>query len=276
MNDMLQLTKEQSEIFALCNGHIIDTHVHYNDKAFDVDREHLIPKSYELGIGRMVNIGVDVPTSKTCVALAKQYDFLYATVGLHPSDSKGKSFLDLQIYEDLARDEKVVAIGEIGLDYYWGSEYQDTQIEWFLAQLNLARKVNLPVVIHSREAAKDTLDILKAEKAGEIGGVMHCYSYGKEHAKEYVDMGMFIGIGGVSTFKNAKKLKEVIEYVPLSHIVLETDAPYLAPDPFRGKRNASIYLPYVIDAISKIKKVHPLEVIETTFENAYRLYPKMK
>ncbi len=276
MDVNFECSEEQKVIFDLCNGHIIDTHCHYNDRAYQNDRDDLLAESARLGIKRMVNIGVDVPTSQESIALAEKFDFIYATVGLHPSDSKDKDFSDLEKYEMLSGHEKVVAIGEIGLDYYWGSEYKDSQIKWFRAQLALARRLALPVVIHSRDAAKDTLEILKESKAGEIGGVMHCYSYGKEHALEYVKMGMYIGIGGVSTFRNGKKLKEVIEAVPLSNIVLETDAPYLAPEPFRGKRNASVYLPYVINAIASIKQVSVKEVIERTFENAYKLYPRMK
>lgn len=266
----------QKIIFDLCNGHIIDTHCHYNDNAYREDRDALLLENASYGVKRMVNIGIDVDTSKASIDLANRYESVYATIGLHPSESEHKSFSDLDMYRDLAEHEKVVAIGEIGLDYHWGADYKRTQMEWFRAQLDLARRLHLPVVIHSRDAAKDTLDILKEEKAGEIGGVMHCYSYGKEHALEYVKMGMYLGIGGVLTFKNAKKLKEVVEAVPLSHMVLETDAPYLTPEPFRGKRNASKYLPYVVEAIANIKQVSIEEVVETTYENACKLYPKMK
>ena len=173
------------------------------------------------------------------------------------------------LHDELLND-KMVAVGEIGLDYYWDEPSRDIQKKWFVRQLELAREVNKPVIIHSRDAAADTLDIMKAEKCHEIGGVIHCFSYSKEMAREYLDMGFYIGIGGVVTFNNAKKVKEVAEYVPLESIVLETDCPYLAPVPNRGKRNSSINLPYVVDEISRIKGIEPDEVINQTYNNALR------
>ena len=166
----------------------------------------------------------------------------------------------------------MVAIGEIGLDYYWNEPEPEVQKHWFVRQLELAREVGLPIVVHSRDAAKDTLDIIKAERAGELGGVIHCFSYSLEMAKEYLDMGFYLGIGGVLTFQNAKKLKEVVAYMPLERIVLETDCPYLSPVPFRGKRNSSLNLPYVVEAVSQIKGVPPEEVIRQTTLNARRMY----
>ena len=163
-------------------------------------------------------------------------------------------------------------MGEIGLDYYWDEPEREIQKEWFVRQLNMARKVKLPVIIHSRDAAKDTLDIMKGEKSWEIGGVIHCFSYGKEIAKEYLDMGFFLGIGGVLTFQNGKKLKEVAEYAPLEQIVLETDCPYLSPVPNRGRRNSSLNLPYVVKALADIRHISEQEVIDITNQNAKRLY----
>ena len=176
-----------------------------------------------------------------------------------------------EIREGLA-DEKAVAVGEIGLDYYWPEPDRGLQQHWFRRQLSLARETGLPVVIHSREAAADTLRILKEEKAEEIGGVIHCFSYSVEMAREFMKLGFYIGIGGVVTFKNAKKLKEVAAAIPLDRILLETDCPYLAPVPYRGKRNSSLYLPLVADQIAVLRGITPEEVIRATEENAERMY----
>ena len=173
--------------------------------------------------------------------------------------------------EQLLHEEKVVAVGEIGLDYYWDKEQHEIQKEWFIRQLQLARKLNMPVNIHSREAAQDTMEIMK-EYAADMKAIIHCYSYSKEMAEEYVKMGYLLGIGGVVTFKNAKKLKEVVKAVPLSHIVLETDCPYLAPEPNRGKRNASSNLIYVAQTIAELKGTTTEEVIAVTEENARKFY----
>ena len=172
----------------------------------------------------------------------------------------------------LCSHEKTVAVGEIGLDYYWDKENHEIQKKWFVRQMDLAKETGLPIIVHSRDAAKDTLDIMKAERADYLNGVIHCYSYSKEQAKEYMNMGYYLGIGGVITFKNAKKLKEVVEYAPLEYLLLETDSPYLAPVPYRGKRNCSAYLTYVAEAIAEIKKVSYEEVVRVTRENAGRLF----
>jgi TatD DNase family protein len=168
--------------------------------------------------------------------------------------------------------DKCVAVGEIGLDYYWNEPTPDIQKKWFVRQLEIARQMSKPVIIHSRDAAKDTVDIMTAEHAGEIGGVVHCYSYTKETARIFLDMDFYFGIGGVLTFKNAKKLKEAVEYIPLDKIVLETDCPYLAPEPNRGKRNTSMNIPYVITKLAEIKGISEEEVRSITWENAHRLY----
>jgi TatD DNase family protein len=168
--------------------------------------------------------------------------------------------------------EKCVAVGEIGLDYYWNEPEPDVQKKWFVRQLDMARQLHKPVIIHSRDAAKDTVDIMTAEHAGEIGGVVHCYSYTKETARIFLDMGFYFGIGGVLTFKNAKKLKEAVEYIPMDKIVLETDCPYLAPEPNRGKRNISTNIPYVISKLAQIKGISDEEVRSIAWDNAHRLY----
>ena len=254
---------------------IIDTHSHYNDEAFDEDRDELLAGLPGKGIDRIVNIAVDIESSKECIALADKYDYIYATVGVHPSNVHESEGDYIEQLKNLAKHDKVVAIAEIGLDYYWSTEYKEKQKEDFVSQLDLAKELGLTAVIHSRDAAKDSFDILKAY-AKDLNIVMHCYSYSLEMAKEYLKLGFFFGIGGVATYKNALKLKEVIEYLPMESMVLETDCPYLSPVPFRGKRNESSYIPYIVNAISDIKAFSPEYVIEKTSENAHRLYPKLR
>ena len=254
---------------------IIDTHSHYNDEAFDEDRDELLAGLPGKGIDRIVNIAVDIESSKECIALADKYDYIYATVGVHPSNVHESEGDYIEQLKNLAKHDKVVAIAEIGLDYYWSTEYKEKQKEDFVSQLDLAKELGLTAVIHSRDAAKDSFDILKAY-AKDLNIVMHCYSYSLEMAKEYLKLGFFFGIGGVATYKNASKLKEVIEYLPMESMVLETDCPYLSPVPFRGKRNESSYIPYIVNAISDIKAFGPKYVIEKTSENAHRLYPKLR
>ncbi len=254
---------------------IIDTHSHYNDEAFDEDRDELLAGLPGKGIDRIVNIAVDIESSKECIALADKYDYIYATVGVHPSNVHESEGDYIEQLKNLAKHDKVVAIAEIGLDYYWSTEYKEKQKEDFVSQLDLAKELGLTAVIHSRDAAKDSFDILKPY-AKDLNIVMHCYSYSLEMAKEYLKLGFFFGIGGVATYKNALKLKEVIEYLPMESMVLETDCPYLSPVPFRGKRNESSYIPYIVNAISDIKAFSPEYVIEKTSENAHRLYPKLR
>ncbi len=254
---------------------IIDTHSHYNDEAFDEDRDELLAGLPGKGIDRIVNIAVDIESSKECIALADKYDYIYATVGVHPSNVHESEGDYIEQLKNLAKHDKVVAIAEIGLDYYWSTEYKEKQKDDFVSQLDLAKELGLTAVIHSRDAAKDSFDILKAY-AKDLNIVMHCYSYSLEMAKEYLKLGFFFGIGGVATYKNASKLKEVIEYLPMESMVLETDCPYLSPVPFRGKRNESSYIPYIVNAISDIKAFSPEYVIEKTSENAHRLYPKLR
>lgn len=250
---------------------IIDTHAHYDDEQFDADREELLGSMEEGGIGLIVNVGSTVASWDKIVELTEKYPFVYGAVGVHP-DEVGE--LDEEKFlrmADLLELDKIVAVGEIGLDYYWDKEKHDLQKEWFVRQLDLAREKELPVIIHSREAAADTFDIMKRRAAG-MKAVIHCYSYSPEMAREYVKMGYYIGVGGVVTFKNAKKLKQVVEELPLESIVLETDCPYLAPEPFRGKRNSSLYLPYVAEKIAEIKGVSAEEVVRQTEENSRQLY----
>ena len=251
---------------------IFDTHAHYDDKAFDEDRESLILSLPESGIKAVVNVGANLESTRRTVELVNRYSFFYGAAGIHPSETGEICDADIRSLEELAKEERMVAVGEIGLDYYWKEPEHHIQKKWFLSQLDLARRVHLPVIIHSRDAAKDTLDIMKAEKSGEIGGVVHCFSYSKEIAREYLNMGFFLGVGGVLTFQNARQLKEVVEYAPMDRLVLETDCPYLSPVPYRGKRNSSLMLPFVVEAAAKIKGISSREVEEITWNNAKTLY----
>ncbi|MBP3568652.1 MAG: TatD family hydrolase [Lachnospiraceae bacterium] len=254
---------------------IFDTHTHYDDDQFDEDREALLLSLVEQGVGAIANMGASMRGAKDSVALAKKYPFVYAAVGIHPDHAKDLNEEEFAVLKNLAAEKKVVAIGEIGLDYYWDATGRDEQKYWFKRQLDLAQELKLPVVIHSREAAADTLDIMKEAYAASgktLTGVIHCFSYGVELAQEYLKMDFFLGVGGVATFKNGRKLKEVIEAAPLEKIVLETDCPYLAPVPFRGKRNSSEKLSYVVTAIAEIKGISEKEVERVTWENACKLY----
>ena len=251
---------------------IFDTHAHYDDEAFDGERETLLWQMHREGVETIVNIGCSMDNSRQIVKWIKDYDFLYGTVGVHPSDIEELQEKDMEELAGLSQDKDIVAIGEIGLDYHYGSDNKEIQKHWFSRQLEVALAQGLPVVIHSREAAKDTLDIMKGIHKGEGGGVIHCFSYGVDMAREYLNMGYYIGIGGVLTFKNARKLKEVAAYAPMEQLVLETDAPYLAPVPYRGKRNCSLYLSRVAEELAAIKNLPVSEIYEITFENARRLY----
>lgn len=251
---------------------IFETHAHYDDKAFEEDREELLELLPERGIGRIVNIGSDLRSCRQTIVLMQRYPYVYGALGIHPSDTGELTEEDFAWLREQCTLEKCVAVGEIGLDYHWDEPERTIQKKWFHRQLGLAREVKLPVVIHSREAAGDTIDIMKEEKAEEIGGVVHCFSYTRETAEIFLKMGFYIGIGGVLTFQNAKKLKEAAEYVPMNRIVLETDSPYLSPEPFRGKRNSSLNLPYVVKALAQIKGITEEEIEKITWDNACRLY----
>lgn len=251
---------------------IFDTHAHYDDKAFDEDREELLASLPGHGIAKVVNIGSGLASCRSTIELMQRYDFVYGAIGVHPNETAELDDASFEWIRQQCHLEKCVAVGEIGLDYYWDEPERELQKKWFVRQMELAREAGKPVVIHSREAAKDTVDIMTAERAGEIGGVIHCYSYTKETAKIFLDMGFYFGIGGVLTFKNAKKLKEAVEYIPLDRIVLETDSPYLAPEPNRGKRNSSLHLPYVVAEMAQVKGVDEEEIRRVTWENAHKLY----
>lgn len=254
---------------------IFDTHTHYDDNQFDEDREDLLLSLGKNGVGAVANMGASMKGAKDSVALAKSYPFVYAAVGIHPDHTKELNEEEFSVLTALTEEDKVVAIGEIGLDYYWDATEREVQKYWFKRQLALAQEKKLPVVIHSRDAAADTLNIMKeayVQSGRTLTGVIHCFSYETEMAKEYLKMGFYLGIGGVATFKNGRKLKEVIEDAPLNRMVLETDCPYLAPVPFRGKRNSSEKLSYVVTEVANIKGVPEEEVERITWENACNLY----
>ena len=251
---------------------IFESHAHYEDEKFNEDREELLTSLAEHGIGYVINVASSLDTIKKTVHLMGQYPFLYGAIGVHPEECGELSEENFSIIEKNLQLEKTVAVGEIGLDYYWDTVEKDVQKKWFERQMELAREYKKPMVLHSRDAAKDTLDMMKGCHAEEIGGVIHCFSYGVELAREYLNMGFYLGVGGVVTFKNAKKLKEVVEYAPIDRILLETDCPYLAPVPNRGKRNSSLNLVYVAEEIAKLKNMDYDEVVEITEKNAKRMY----
>lgn len=256
---------------------IFETHAHYEDGRFDEDREEILGNLGKNGIEKVVNVGSTFDTSKESIHLAEKYPHVYAAIGVHPSEI---DCLNDEVYRWLrenSKHEKVVAIGEIGLDYYWEKEEdrRRMQKDAFIHQIELARETGLPMIIHSRDAAADTMEIMKEQKADEIPGIIHCYGYSVELAREFVKMGYYIGVGGVVTFKNARVLKEVVGAIPLEHLVVETDCPYMAPEPHRGERNSSLFLPRMIEQIAAIKSVSYEEVEAITRENAYRLFQKI-
>ena len=251
---------------------IFESHAHQDDDAFDEDRESLLGSLQQQGIEYVINVGASLASTARAISLAADYDFIYAAAGVHPSDTDELNEENFIWLKGQCKKDKVVAVGEIGLDYHYPDTNKPIQQKWFVRQLQLANEVQLPVIIHSRDAAKDTLDIMKGEAPVEKGGVIHCYSYTKELARDFLNMGYYFGIGGVLTFKNAKKLREAVEYIPMDRLLIETDSPYLAPEPYRGKRNCSLYLPYVVDALAEIKGLTPEEVITITRENGLSLF----
>lgn len=257
---------------------IFESHAHYDDAVFDNDRDELLASLPEKGISYVINVSADVASIDKTVRLTKKYPYIYGALGVHPTESAAlndESFAHLK--EEcgtghIKNKGKIVAVGEIGLDYYYDEPEPSIQKKWFRQQLELAIELNLPVIIHSRDAAKDTMDIMKEYQGSQLTGVFHCYSYSREIAAECMKMGFYFGIGGVITFKNAKKLKEVAAKLPLERILLETDSPYLAPVPNRGKRNSSLYLPEIAAGIAQVKGISYEEVVTQTCENSKRLF----
>ncbi len=252
---------------------IFESHAHYDDEAFDGDREELLGSLRERGIGTVVNVCAAVDGLDDTVRLMEQYPFVYGAIGVHPDEVGGMDAQVLEKIQTLSRHPKAVAIGEIGLDYHWDTESHDTQKKWFCAQMEIARQEKKPFIIHSRDAAEDTLRTMKELRAGDMyGGVIHCFSYSVEIAREYLDMGLYLGIGGVLTFPNGKKLKEVAAYAPLEQILLETDSPYLSPVPNRGKRNSSLNLPNIAKELASIQGSTCAQVVAMPENNARKLF----
>ncbi|WWR15840.1 TatD family hydrolase [Lachnospiraceae bacterium JLR.KK008] len=251
---------------------IFETHAHYDDAAFEQDRDELLCSLPENDIKNVINVSSSLQSVSKTIALSEKYPFVYAAAGIHPSETGELTEESFQWLRAQCDHEKVISVGEIGLDYYWKEPSPEIQKKWFERQLHLAQEINLPVIIHSREAAKDTLDMMKQLHAERSGGVIHCFSYTKETAREFLNMDYYFGIGGVVTFHNAKKLKEAVAYIPIEKIVLETDSPYLAPVPNRGKRNSSLNLPFIAKEIANIKGISYDKVVEITRENGEKLW----
>lgn len=254
---------------------IFETHAHYEDKVFDIDREEILESLPKQGIEYVVNVSSGIETVDRTIALMEQYAYIYGAIGIHPENSMDLNEERFMWLKEKVRHPKNVAIGEIGLDYYWDTPDRETQKIWFERQMELAKEIKLPLIIHSRDAANDTYQMMKDAKAETVGAILHCFSYGIEQARQYLNMGFYLGIGGVLTFTNAKKLKEVVAFAPLEQLVLETDCPYLAPVPHRGKRNSSLYLPYVAKELAQIKNIDYETVVRVTNENAKSFYKKM-
>lgn len=248
---------------------IFDTHAHYDDLRFEEDRDELLCSLNDKGVSHIVNCGCDLKSSLTTHALAQKHDFIFAAIGVHAHEAEEATESDLEEIERLYNNKKVVAVGEIGLDYHYDFSPRERQLEVFERQLILANKLDLPVIVHDREAHEDTMNLLKKHRPK---GVVHCFSGSAEMAKEIVKLGMHIGIGGAVTFKNAKKPVEVVEYLPLDRLLLETDAPYMTPVPFRGQRCDSAHIAYTAEKIAEIKGIDVQELIDICNGNAKRLF----
>lgn len=251
---------------------LFDTHTHLDAAQFDGDREEVIARAVEHGVTRMINVGFNRETIPSTMKLAETYDFIYAAVGWHPQDAITMKDGDLEWIAELCGHKKVVAIGEIGLDYYWDTSPKDVQHAVFRKQIGLARSLNMPIVIHNRDAHEDVIRILREEKASEVGGVMHSFSGSWETAKMCLDLGFHISFGGPITFKNAKQPKEVLKQVPNDRLLIETDSPYLTPHPFRGKRNESAHVRLVAEMAAELKGISLEELAEITTKNGLELF----
>lgn len=250
---------------------LFDSHVHLDDRRYNKDRDELIASLPEQGIEFAVNIGADIESSEASISLAEKYEFLYATVGVHPHDVKTMKDGDIEVLRELSKHPKVLAIGEIGLDYYYDNSPRELQKKWFIEQMKLANECDLPIVIHSRDAVQDTYDIIKEYNRGSTV-LIHCFSQSLEMAKRYVKDGAYLALGGALTFKNARSLVEVARQIPLEYLLIETDCPYLTPEPHRGKRNDPSKVYYVAQKIAELKGLPIEEVIETTNFNARKFY----
>lgn len=251
---------------------LIDSHAHLDDERFDKDRQKIINSFKEDDIELIINPGADVSSSVKAVSLAEKYDSIYAAVGVHPHEAKTMDDDTIEILRNLAKKEKVVAIGEIGLDYHYDNSPRDIQKKWFREQIKLAKELDLPIIIHDRDAHEDTYEILREENDDKLRGIMHCYQSSLEMSKDFIDMGFFISLAGPVTFKNAKTPKEVAKGVPLDRLLIETDSPYLTPHPHRGKRNEPAYVRYMAGMIAELKGISYEEVVKKTAQNAKTIF----
>ncbi|MBZ9522409.1 TatD family hydrolase [Bacillus safensis] len=251
---------------------LFDTHAHLNAEQYNEDLEQVIERAKSEKVEKIVVVGFDRPTITRAMELIEEYDFIYAAIGWHPVDAIDMTDEDLAWIKDLSQHEKVVAIGEMGLDYYWDKSPKDVQKEVFRRQIALAKEVNLPIVIHNRDATEDVVTILKEEGAAEVGGIMHCFTGSLETAKACMEMNFYISFGGPVTFKNAKKPKEVVKEIPSDKLLIETDCPYLTPVPFRGKRNEPSYVKYIAEQIAELREISFEELAELTTINAKKVF----
>lgn len=250
---------------------LFDSHAHYNDEKFAEDREELLKEIYNSGITKLVNAGYSLESSKSAIEIAKTHNFIYSTVGISPNDIDDYKKEYLEEIKKLAKNEKVVAIGEIGLDYYWNKENKDLQKEVFVSQIKIANELNLPIVIHTREAIYDTLEILKNNNCSKKG-IFHCCPFNVDLVREGLKLGFYISFAGPTTFKNSKNAAEIIKMVPLDKMLIETDSPYLSPEPLRGKRNDSRNVKYIAQKIADVKEISLEEVAKITYENAKKIF----
>lgn len=252
-----------------------DSHAHYDDEKFNEDREEIIRAIKESGVTKFVSAGYDLKSTKTAIKLSNTYDYIYATAGISPNDvpeTLEQLWKILENIEELAKNKKVVAIGEIGLDYYWNTENKHIQKEAFIKQIEIANKLNLPIVIHTREAISDTLDILKNISKAKCKGIFHCCPQNRELIKEAIKLGFYISFAGPITFKNSRNAEEMIRLVPLDKQLIETDSPYLSPEPNRGKRNDSRNVKYIAQKIADARNMPIEEIAKITYENACKIY----
>lgn len=251
-----------------------DAHAHYNDEKFNEDKTELINDIYNFGITKLISAGYNIKSSKEAIELSKKHEFIYATCGISPNDIPEKIEQiqeQLSTIKQIAQHEKIVAIGEIGLDYYWNKENKDIQKEIFIKQIEIANELKLPIVIHTREAISNTLEILKKYKVNKKG-IFHCCALNRELIKEALKLGFYISFAGPITFKNSKNAEEIIKLVPLEKILIETDSPYLSPEPNRGKRNDSRNIKYIAQKIAESKQIQLEEIAKITYENACKIY----
>lgn len=251
---------------------LIDSHTHLDDSRFDNDRAEIINKLKDNGIELVLNPGADLATSEKAVKLADEYSFIYAAVGCHPHDSKYMNDETMNIFRELSKNKKVIAIGEIGLDYYYDNSDREIQKRWFREQIKLANELDIPYIVHDRDAHEDIFKIMKEEANSSTRGILHCYSGSVEMAKEFIKLGFYISLAGPVTFKKAKTPKNVAMEIPLNKLLIETDAPYLTPEPFRGKRNEPKYVKYVAEEIANIRNISIDEIAENTNRNFKKLF----